>query len=274
MPRSAPAEASLTRRHIGAVIVLGAGLLVATGHARHSPPGLVLVALPPAEGGPAIRATPVDRAVRPIQPVSRPTAAPMAAPPTSARVAEAVAAVHGLDAVSYGLAGPPTISVAVIEGVLTRYGSPMAGQGQRIYDLGVAYGIDPAYCVAFFVHESAAGTRGEAVLTHSMGNLRARPGEPSRDGYRLYTTWEESVTDWYRLIRDVYIGRWSLSTVAQVIPIYAPSSDNNDVAAYIADVQSLVTYWRALSGPPPAVVPTAASRAAVASAAQRAGGRG
>ena len=59
-----------------------------------------------------------------------------------------------------------------------------------------------------------------------------------------------------------------------MIPIYAPSSDNNDVAAYIADVQSLVTYWRALSGPPPAASPTAARRAAVAAAAQLAGGRG
>ncbi len=262
------------RRHVGALIVLGACLLVATGHARHNPPGLVLVALPPAEGGPAALATATDRAVRPVQAVTRPTAAPAAAGDGTASAAEAVAAVRSVDAVSYGLAGPPTISVSVIEGVLARYGSPMAGQGQRIYDLGVAYGIDPAYCLAFFVHESAAGTRGEAVLTHSVGNLRARSGEPSRDGYRLYATWEESVTDWYRLIRDVYIGRWGLPTVAEVIPIYAPSSDNNDVAAYIADVQSLVTYWRALSGPPPAASPTAARRAAVAAAAKLAGGRG
>jgi hypothetical protein len=142
--------------------------------------------------------------------------------------------------------------VSVIDGVLDRYGSPMAGEGRLIYDLGRQYGIDPAFCLAFFVHESAAGTRGEAVLTRSMGNIRARAGEPSLDGYRSYDTWEDSVRDWYRLMRDVYIGQWKLRTVAEIVPVYAPSADANDVPAYLADVQTLVDDWRALSVPPAA----------------------
>jgi hypothetical protein len=143
--------------------------------------------------------------------------------------------------------GRPTISAALINQVLAAYGSPLAGQGQALYDLGVKYGIDPAFCLAFFVQESAAGTRGEAVLTHSVGNLRPEPGMPSLDGYRFYDTWLEGAEDWYRLIRDVYVGQWGLSTVDSIIPVYAPSGDNNDVAAYIQNVEQLVATWRAQS---------------------------
>ena len=44
------------------------------------------------------------------------------------------------------------------------------------YDLGVHYGIDPAYALGFFVVESACGTRGVARTTHSLGNIRCTPG--------------------------------------------------------------------------------------------------
>ncbi len=50
--------------------------------------------------------------------------------------------------------GPPSISVNQIEAVLKQYGSPASGKGQTLYDLGIKYGIDPAYALAFFVHES------------------------------------------------------------------------------------------------------------------------
>ncbi|MGH2345233.1 MAG: glucosaminidase domain-containing protein [Chloroflexota bacterium] len=142
------------------------------------------------------------------------------------------------------LAGGPTISPAQINAVLTRYGSPMAGDGQALYDLGVKYGIDPAYCLAFFVHESGAGTQGEAVLTHNLGNIRSIAGYPSMDGYRYFDTWLEGAEAWYQLIAGLYIKQWNLSTVDQIIPVYAPSADSNDPAAYINDVEQLVAGWR------------------------------
>ena len=147
----------------------------------------------------------------------------------------------------FDVRGKPTISAALIDQVLSAYGSPMAGEGKDIYDLGVKYGIDPAYCLAFFVHESAAGTRGEAVITHNLGNIRATAGLPSRDGYRYYDTWLEGAEDWYRLIGKVYVGSWNLTTVDKIVPVYAPSADSNDPAAYIDDVEQLVTAWRAQS---------------------------
>lgn len=148
---------------------------------------------------------------------------------------------------AFDLRGRPSVSPALIDTVLASYGSPLAGDGKQIYQLGIKYGIDPAFCLAFFVHESAAGTRGEAVLTHSVGNIRAVAGAPSMDGYRYYDTWLESAEDWYRLISNLYIQKWGLTTVDSIIPVYAPSGDNNDPAAYIDDVEQLVSAWRTQS---------------------------
>ena len=152
-----------------------------------------------------------------------------------------------IHAEGFDLRGAPSISVALIDRVLTDYGSPMAGEGRDLYRLGVKYRIDPAFALAFFVHESATGTRGEAVITHSLGNIRAVPGAPSRDGYRYYDSWLEGAEHWYRLIKDLYVDQWKLTTVASIIPVYAPSGDNNDPTAYIDDVQQLVSAWRAQS---------------------------
>jgi hypothetical protein len=184
---------------------------------------------------------------------SAPAQAPAAAPRKSSHGAAnsvpipAAAAVppSPLRPTGFDVRGGPSITVDQINQVLGDYGSPMAGMGQTIYDLGVKYGIDPAYCLAFFVHESAAGTRGEAVLTHSVGNIRPVAGAPSKDGYRYYDTWQEGAEDWYRLISKLYVNSWDLTSVDKIIPVYAPSGDNNDPTAYIDDVEQLVTAWRA-----------------------------
>ena len=140
--------------------------------------------------------------------------------------------------------GSPTISASFINRVLVYYHSPAAGKGQTLYDDGVKYGIDPAYALAFFMEESTFGTQGVARVTHSLGNIRAVSGYPQVDGYRYYRTWEEGFEDWYRLISHQYVGQWGLSTVEQIIPVYAPGSDNNDEAAYIQTVKSAVYTWR------------------------------
>lgn len=140
--------------------------------------------------------------------------------------------------------GPPSIEVRKIEAVLRDYSSPATGDAQAFYDLGVAYGIDPAYCLAFFIVESRAGTRGVATTTRSVGNIRARPGEPSFEGYRLYATWREGIEGWYRLIAELYIGEWGLTTIDAIVPVYAPRFDNNDPDAYARSVKLLVARWR------------------------------
>src|SRR5438046_1834194 len=102
---------------------------------------------------------------------------------------------------TYPVVGPPTISVGFIDQVLAASHSPAAGQGQALYDLGVKYGIDPVYALAFFWHESAFGTTGEARATRSLGNERCiidRPCiDPDRGGYAQMQSWEDGFAHWY-----------------------------------------------------------------------------
>src|SRR5216684_2760577 len=145
---------------------------------------------------------------------------------------------------TYDVRGKPSLSAEFINSVLEHYHSPAAGKGQALYDDGVKYGIDPAYALAFFMHESSFGTTGVAKVTRSLGNIRASEGYKNYDGYRLYHTWEEGFEDWYKLIANQYVEQWRLTTVDQIVPVYAPSSDNNDVAAYIQAVKTAVDRWR------------------------------
>jgi hypothetical protein len=147
--------------------------------------------------------------------------------------------VHG-----YAVVAKPSISVELINQVLELYHSPARGKGQILYNYGVKYGIDPAYALAFFMHESTFGTQGVARVTRSLGNIRATPGHPSYQGYRLYHTWEEGFEDWYRLIATIYVDRWGLNTIDKIIPVYAPNSDHNDEAGYIRAVKYAVNRWR------------------------------
>lgn len=150
----------------------------------------------------------------------------------------------------YQLQGPPSLTAAQIDRILESYGSPAAGTGELWYNLGLKYGIDPAFAVAFFIHESSAGTnpawagiKPGGGTTHNVGNIICA-GYPTCYGrFRDYSSWAEGIEDWYRLIDVEYIkGRGTL-TVAEIIPIYAPSFEN-DVQGYINSVHQLVDSWR------------------------------
>lgn len=170
--------------------------------------------------------------------------------------------VPGLTAVLYlgsgspsgeEVVGPPTISASFIERVLKAYGSPAVGTGQALYDLGVKYGIDPVYALAFFQHEDSFGETGWGAVNHSLGNSRCGGSSSCRGGYRSYGSWQAGYEDWYRLIVYGYVqGQVTIpivghacTTVEQIVPVYAPSGDGNDVAAYIQAVISAVATWRA-----------------------------
>ncbi|WP_322512169.1 glucosaminidase domain-containing protein [Chloroflexus sp.] len=145
----------------------------------------------------------------------------------------------------------PSLSPEQIDQILRSYGSPAVGTGEIWYRLGVEYNIDPAYAVAFFIHESSAGTnpnwagrKPDGSTTHNVGNIICA-GYPTCYGrFRDYPNWETGIADWYRLIDVEYIRGRGLQTVAEVIPIYAPAFEN-DVQGYINVVTSLVDRWRA-----------------------------
>jgi hypothetical protein len=147
--------------------------------------------------------------------------------------------------------GLPSISPDLVDAVLTKYGSPAAGTGNTWIELGQHYGIDPAYALAFFIHESSAGTNpGWAGLkpgggsTHNVGNIICA-GYPTCFGrFRDYNDWNAGIEDWYKLISQEYIAGRGAQTVEQIIPIYAPASDNNNVSNYIQSVVNQVEGWR------------------------------
>ncbi len=145
----------------------------------------------------------------------------------------------------YSVLGAPSISVDFINQVLAAYHSPAAGKGQTLYDLGVKYGIDPAFALAFFMHESSFGTEGEAVHSLSLGNLRCIPNFRCQDNFAWFDTWEDGFKAWYELMRNLYVAQWGLTTVDQIIPKYAPASDHNNEAAYIAALKHALDTWHA-----------------------------
>jgi hypothetical protein len=145
----------------------------------------------------------------------------------------------------YSVLGKPTISADFINRVLASYNSPATGKGQTLYDMGVRYGIDPAFALAFFMHESSFGTQGEARVSLSLGNLRCIPNYKCQDGYAWFSSWDDGFQAWYELIRNLYVSQWGLTTVSQIIPKYAPTSDNNDEAAYIAALKHAIDTWHA-----------------------------
>ena len=164
----------------------------------------------------------------------------------------------------YAVTGKPTLTASFINTVLALYHSPAEGKGQALYDLGVQDGIDPAFALAFFFHESTLGTKGEASTTLSLGNLRCiknaacvntvgNPCQSVESCYAAFPTWEAGFQAWYALILQGYIqgninqviGRKACpcTTIEQIIPIYAPVSDHNDEQAYIDSLAHSLDVW-------------------------------
>lgn len=178
------------------------------------------------------------------------SAAPVAAAPVAPTAPTAPVSVAVGDIDDMHLQRAPSISPAHIDRILESYGSPAVGTGQMWYDLGVQYHIDPAYAVAFFIHESSAGTnpawagwKGDGSTTHNVGNIICAGYATCYGRFRDYPTWTDGIADWYRLIAVEYIEGRGHQTVADVIPVYAPSFENN-VDAYIGAVEKLVRTWR------------------------------
>jgi len=148
----------------------------------------------------------------------------------------------------YAVIGKPTITAGFINKVLATYHSPAAGKGQALYDLGVQYDIDPAFALAFFMHESSFGRLGEANTTLSLGNLRCIPDhacvDQDRGGYAQMASWEDGFKAWYSLIHNLYVVQSGRDTVDKIIPMYAPTADHNDEQAYINSLKHAIDTWR------------------------------
>ena len=141
--------------------------------------------------------------------------------------------------------GRPSLSASFINRVLAASHSPAAGLGQVLYADSLHFHIDDVFALAFFLHESSFGTTGVARVTHSLGNIICTPGWLRCVGrFRWYSSWAAGCLDWFRLLVVDYLPR-GLVTVQTIVPVYAPSSDGNNVSAYIVAVMTAVRTWRA-----------------------------
>lgn len=139
--------------------------------------------------------------------------------------------------------GSPSLSAQQIDKILSSAGSPAVGTGNTFYNDSVQYGIDDAYALGFFHHESGYGESGAATQTLNMGNIVCTEGYDCIGRFRAYSSWSSGIDDWYQLIKNVYVSQGH-TTVESIIPIYAPSSDNNDPNSYISAVENDVQNWR------------------------------
>src|SRR5579859_3614772 len=146
---------------------------------------------------------------------------------------------------AFAVQGAPSVTASFINTVLctpiptdTPAVSPACGTGQALYDNGVKAGIDPVYALAFFWHESTLGRYGVAAHTLGIGNIKCTPGYACYQGFRAYGSWVEGYTDWYRLITAYIQGEIAgcpCTTVPQIVPVYAPPSEN-DTPGYIRTI--------------------------------------
>lgn len=156
---------------------------------------------------------------------------------------------------NYELRAAPSLTAEQINRVLESYNSPAVGTGHIWYNIGLQYGIDPAIAIAFFIHESSAGTNPNWAgikpgggTTHNVGNIICAGYSRCHGRFRDYASWEEGINDWYRLIDIEYIQGRGHRTIADVIPVYAPAFENN-VQGYINAVTRMIDDWRVNGAP-------------------------
>ncbi len=167
-------------------------------------------------------------------------------PPSPAQIAADLVIPPG----EANILGAPTITAERVDEILRVYNSPAVGTGTYWIEYGLEFGIDPVYALAFFMHESQLGTnpnwaghKGDGTNTHNVGNIICA-GYPTCFGrFRDYPDWPSGIRDWYRLIAVEYVQGRGVATVESIIPVYAPSFEN-DVPTYVNSVKSYVAQWR------------------------------
>ena len=145
---------------------------------------------------------------------------------------------------SMRVTGRPTISLATVRRIVA--GSPLAPYAGTIYRLGQARGINPAFALAIWAHESSLGRTGASRRNHNPGNLicaaASRSAAPRCAGrWAYYPNFAVAIADWYRYINARYVRR-GLTTVDRILAVYAPHFENR-TGAYIVQTKRLMTVW-------------------------------
>lgn len=133
--------------------------------------------------------------------------------------------------------------------------TPAAVDSDESYDRVWKHRLSHAFARSVFRHESSDGTEGICAVydTKSPGNTRSsRTGKghvlqiPGRGPFVQYDTWADGWEDLaFRLVDPTFVyAKEGRTTIAEIIPRWAPSSDNNVPASYIAAVVKHMNNWR------------------------------
>jgi N-acetylmuramoyl-L-alanine amidase len=155
----------------------------------------------------------------------------------------------------YAYAGAPDLTPDQFRAILEAAGSPGADEATGMYDALVRRGVRPSLWLAHWHHESGFGTNPRSVEirygTMNPGAVRSIQN-PEHGGVVIptdrgpfveYPTREAAARDWAERLRGPKYEGDGLLTVRQVIPRYAPASDNNEPTAYIDAVLADIERW-------------------------------
>ncbi len=158
---------------------------------------------------------------------------------------------------NHQITGSPSLTANFIDQVLARAGSPAQGLGNQFIKLSLQTGIDAAYVLAIFHHESAYGETGVARGSRSPGNMRCLDLEHYGDTgtwchceqpgncYAWFPSWSAGLVATFRLLAGPLYAAGGYTTIERVIRRWAPPADNNDDSAYIGSILQDVSGWRA-----------------------------
>ena len=174
----------------------------------------------------------------------------------------------------YPLIGPPSITLAQFQSILTAAHSPAAGEAPAMYAAIRRYNVDPAIVLAVMQHESSFGKAGIAVGRNNGFGSRYYSGTTAfgatnRGGWAAFPTWTQGAAYTASLLAS-YARTKAYSTARTFPNRYAPSSDGNNPNAYGNAVVAAINRWRGVA-PAASPAPKAAPKAAPAPSAKPTG---
>lgn len=117
--------------------------------------------------------------------------------------------------------------------MLHSYGSPAKADAQAFVDAGEATGIDDAYVLAMFIHESGAGTnptwaglKGNGNSTHNVGNIICTAATACYEHFADYPDWPTGIRASFDLLA-YYRDTLKQKTIGEAIDTWAPPIENN-----------------------------------------------
>lgn len=160
---------------------------------------------------------------------------------------------------------PPSVTSAQFKSYLQKYHAPVPpAELERVYIMAEWLEIDPAFVAALwkqeaFVDDPSDGLPGVAIIggselqrqTHCPLNIRESEDSNHnkvfyKNGWwRAWSTWQLGLMDSLTYLKDEY-GAVGLLTVRQIIPIFSPASDGNDVEQICTNIFTRMAEMRGL----------------------------